>query len=50
LLLITVNPGFGGQAFVPPMLENISNARAAQGDRELTSRWMAGSYLTWPES
>jgi ribulose-phosphate 3-epimerase len=35
VLIMTVNPGFGGQAFIPEMLAKIRNVRAMIGDRDL---------------
>lgn len=35
VLLMTVNPGFGGQAFIPEMLRKIRNVRAMIGGRDL---------------
>jgi ribulose-phosphate 3-epimerase len=35
VLIMTVNPGFGGQAFIPEMLRKIENVRAMIGDRDL---------------
>ena len=35
VLLMTVNPGFGGQAFIPEMIPKIRNVRAMLGDRDL---------------
>jgi ribulose-phosphate 3-epimerase len=35
LLVMTVNPGYGGQAFIPAMTDKISRARAMIDDRSL---------------
>lgn len=35
VLIMSVNPGFGGQAFIPEMLRKIENVRAMIGDRDL---------------
>ncbi|MDQ1256567.1 MAG: Ribulose-phosphate 3-epimerase [Candidatus Hydrogenedentes bacterium] len=35
VLLMSVNPGFGGQAFIPEVLRKIQDVRAMLGDRDL---------------
>src|SRR5690606_10544602 len=35
VLLMTVNPGFGGQAFIPAMVEKVRRVKALIGDRPI---------------
>ena len=35
ILLMTVNPGFGGQAFIPSVVEKVRRVKALVGDRSI---------------
>ena len=35
ILLMTVNPGFGGQAFIPAVMEKVRRVRAMMGRRDI---------------
>ena len=36
ILLMTVNPGFGGQAFIPAMIDKVRRVKAMIGDRPIS--------------
>ena len=38
ILLMTVNPGFGGQAFIPAVVEKLKRVKALIGDRPIRHR------------
>ena len=35
ILIMTVNPGFGGQAFIPEIIEKVARVRAMAGERDI---------------
>jgi ribulose-phosphate 3-epimerase len=35
ILIMTVNPGFGGQAFIPAMVDKVKRVKAMIGDRPI---------------
>jgi ribulose-phosphate 3-epimerase len=35
ILVMTVNPGFGGQAFIPAMLDKVARVKRLIGDRKI---------------
>jgi len=46
VLLMTVNPGFGGQAFIPAMLEKVRRVKRMIGDRAIEIQVDAASRRT----
>ena len=43
ILVMTVNPGFGGQAFIPAMLDKVARVKRMIGSRKIRSRSTAAS-------
>ena len=49
VLIMSVNPGFGGQSFIPSALRKIEQARRhhrGKSGRDIRSRWTAASRWT----